>query len=74
MPSFPQKRLYSSHFLVLTHRIELTSLNYLIVSYLNILQWEIDQVVPKSVWKEAGENGMLCVTVPEEYGGLGLDV
>jgi acyl-CoA dehydrogenase len=29
--------------------------------------------VPKSIWPKAGELGMLCPTVPEEYGGLGLD-
>src|SRR3546814_1078993 len=30
-------------------------------------------IVPKSIWPKAGELGMLCPTVPEEYGGLGLD-
>jgi acyl-CoA dehydrogenase len=36
-------------------------------------QWEKDRLVPKSFWRAAGEIGMLCPTVPEEYGGLGLD-
>ena len=36
-------------------------------------QWEKDRLVPKSFWKQAGEVGMLCPTVPEQYGGLGLD-
>jgi acyl-CoA dehydrogenase len=36
-------------------------------------QWEKDRLVPKSFWKQAGEIGMLCPTVPEAYGGLGLD-
>ena len=36
-------------------------------------QWEKDRQVPKSFWRQAGEIGMLCPTVPEEYGGLGLD-
>ncbi|MGQ0503302.1 MAG: acyl-CoA dehydrogenase family protein [Panacagrimonas sp.] len=36
-------------------------------------QWEVDGIVPRELWKKAGEAGMLCCTVPEEYGGLGLD-
>lgn len=36
-------------------------------------QWERDGIVPREVWRKAGEQGMLCCTVPEEYGGLGLD-
>jgi acyl-CoA dehydrogenase len=28
---------------------------------------------PKSVWKKMGEQGFLCTSVPEEYGGLGAD-
>ena len=36
-------------------------------------QWEKDRLVPKSFWRQAGEVGMLCPTVPEQYGGLGLD-
>lgn len=36
-------------------------------------QWEADGIVPRELWKKAGEAGMLCCTVPEDYGGLGLD-
>ncbi len=36
-------------------------------------QWEKDRLVPKAFWEAAGAIGMLCPTVPEEYGGLGLD-
>jgi acyl-CoA dehydrogenase len=36
-------------------------------------QWEHDGIVPRELWLKAGEAGMLCCTVPEEYGGLGLD-
>ncbi|MFL0586705.1 acyl-CoA dehydrogenase family protein [uncultured Sphingomonas sp.] len=39
----------------------------------NADQWEKDRLVPKSFWQKAGEVGMLCPTVPEAYGGLGLD-
>jgi len=36
-------------------------------------QWEHDGIVPRELWLKAGAEGMLCCTVPEEYGGLGLD-
>ena len=36
-------------------------------------QWEHDGIVPRELWLKAGAQGMLCCTVPEEYGGLGLD-
>jgi acyl-CoA dehydrogenase len=36
-------------------------------------QWEEEGIVPKQLWRKAGEAGMLCCTIPEEYGGLGLD-
>jgi acyl-CoA dehydrogenase len=36
-------------------------------------QWEKDGVVPRDLWLKAGAAGMLCCTVPQEYGGLGLD-
>jgi acyl-CoA dehydrogenase len=36
-------------------------------------EWEEEGVVPRELWLKAGAAGMLCCTVPEEYGGLGLD-
>ena len=39
----------------------------------NAARWDADKIVPREVWPKAGELGMLCPTVPEEYGGLGLD-
>ncbi len=35
-------------------------------------QWEKDGVVSRELWQKAGENGFLCLQVPEEYGGMGL--
>ena len=35
--------------------------------------WEAAGIVPKYVWRHAGEIGLLCSTVPEEYGGSGGD-
>ena len=36
-------------------------------------QWEHDGIVPRELWLKAGAAGMLCCTVPEEYGGIGAD-
>ncbi|MEM7543754.1 MAG: acyl-CoA dehydrogenase family protein, partial [Pseudomonadota bacterium] len=36
-------------------------------------QWEQDGMVSREVWRAAGENGLLCTFVPEEYGGPGGD-
>jgi alkylation response protein AidB-like acyl-CoA dehydrogenase len=36
-------------------------------------KWEEDGIVPRELWLKAGAEGLLCCTVPEEYGGLGLD-
>lgn len=35
-------------------------------------QWERDGIMPRHVWNLLGENGFLCVDVPEEYGGYGV--
>ena len=37
-------------------------------------QWEKDQMVSREVWTQAGEMGLLCPTMPEEYGGVGCDI
>ena len=36
-------------------------------------EWETVGIVPKSVWLDAGRAGLLCSSVPEEYGGPGGD-
>ena len=39
----------------------------------NLHAWEKAGIVPREVWRHAGEAGLLCVTVPEAYGGAGGD-
>jgi alkylation response protein AidB-like acyl-CoA dehydrogenase len=39
----------------------------------NLDRWEEQGVVDREFWTRCGENGLLCPTVPEAYGGLGLD-
>ncbi len=36
-------------------------------------QWEKDGQVDRALWNKAGEQGFLSPTVPEEYGGVGVD-
>ena len=35
-------------------------------------QWERDGIVPRELWRKAGEAGLLCFDVPEEYDGPGV--
>ncbi|MCP5265655.1 MAG: acyl-CoA dehydrogenase family protein [Burkholderiaceae bacterium] len=35
--------------------------------------WEVEGCVPRELWRKAGEAGLLCCTVPPEYGGAGAD-
>ncbi len=37
----------------------------------NYEQYEKDEIIPRSAWELAGENGLLCASMPEEYGGAG---
>jgi alkylation response protein AidB-like acyl-CoA dehydrogenase len=36
-------------------------------------RWENAGIMDRSFWRACGAAGLLCPTVPEEYGGLGLD-
>jgi len=36
-------------------------------------RWEDQQHVDRDIWNKAGEMGLLCLTVPEEFGGIGAD-
>jgi acyl-CoA dehydrogenase len=39
----------------------------------HIERWEEEGIIDRGFWNKAGEAGLLCPTVPEEYGGPGLD-
>ena len=39
----------------------------------NLDRWEEEGVVDRNFWRACGDAGLLCPTVPEQYGGLGLD-
>lgn len=36
-------------------------------------KWEEQQHIDRHLWNRAGELGLLCATMPEEYGGAGVD-
>ena len=36
-------------------------------------QWEKDGMVSRDIWERAGSLGLLCIDMPEQYGGSGLD-
>ncbi len=35
-------------------------------------QWEENGIVDRDIWTKAGQIGMICMDMPEEYGGMGL--
>jgi acyl-CoA dehydrogenase len=39
----------------------------------NVRQWEKDGFFPAELFKKAGQAGLLCAGIPEEYGGGGGD-
>lgn len=36
-------------------------------------KWEEDAWMPREIWNKLGAAGLLCVDIPEEYGGFGVD-
>lgn len=39
----------------------------------HVEEWEEAGIVSRDAWKKMGDQGFLCMQVPEEYGGLGVD-
>lgn len=37
-------------------------------------EWENQGMMPREIWNKLGENGFLCVDVPESYGGYGAPI
>ncbi|MFK7979986.1 MAG: acyl-CoA dehydrogenase family protein, partial [Saprospiraceae bacterium] len=36
-------------------------------------EWEKKKCAPKSFWQKMGQQGFLCMDIPEQYGGSGFD-
>jgi alkylation response protein AidB-like acyl-CoA dehydrogenase len=39
----------------------------------HIAEWEAAGIIPRALWRKAGQAGLLCPTVAPEYGGAGAD-
>jgi acyl-CoA dehydrogenase len=39
----------------------------------HLSRWEDEGIIDRAFWTKAGQAGLLCPTVPERYGGPGLD-
>jgi acyl-CoA dehydrogenase len=39
----------------------------------HLARWEEEGIIDRGFWTKAGEAGLLCPTIPEQYGGPGLD-
>ncbi len=37
-------------------------------------KWELEGQISRECWREAGALGLLCVTMPQQFGGLELDI
>jgi len=37
----------------------------------NLEQWNEDGIMDRAMWQKAGEAGLLCASMPEQYGGAG---
>lgn len=37
------------------------------------VNWSVAQTVPREIWSAAGQQGLLCRTIPQDYGGQGRD-
>src|SRR6185312_3210082 len=37
----------------------------------HIEKWHEDKIYPREIWTKAGQAGLLCAMIPEEYGGSG---
>ena len=57
------------------HEIFRRSVNYFVNEHIvpHHSQWEKEGQVSREVWHKAGQNGLLCPTIPEQYGGAGTD-
>ncbi|MCP9200405.1 acyl-CoA dehydrogenase family protein [Gramella sp. GC03-9] len=66
-----ERKIYSSEEHKMTRKMIQDFINNEIED--QIEDWEKNGMVSREIWERAGELGLLCMDMPEEYGGGGMD-
>ncbi len=66
-----ERKIYASEEHKMMHEMIQEFISNDIIDHLD--EWEKNGMVSREIWKRAGELGLLCMDMPEEYGGGGLD-
>jgi acyl-CoA dehydrogenase len=66
-----ERKIYASE----EHKMMQTMIQEFIVHEIidHLEEWEKNGMVSREIWQRAGELGLLCLDIPEIYGGGGLD-
>jgi len=66
-----EREIYSSEEHKMTQKMIQDFINNEILNQQD--EWEKNGMVSRAIWERAGELGLLCIDMPEKYGGGGLD-
>ncbi len=65
------REIYSSEEHKMTQKMIQDFINNEIMDHID--EWEKNGMVSREIWERAGELGLLCIDMPEKYGGGGMD-
>lgn len=66
-----EREIYASEEHKMMQKMIQDFINNEIIDYVD--QWEKNGMVSREIWERAGALGLLCIDMPERYGGSGLD-
>ncbi len=66
-----EREIYSSEEHKMTQKMIQDFIQNEIIDHVE--EWEKNGMVSREIWERAGELGLLCIDMPEEYGGGGMD-
>ena len=66
-----ERQIYASEEHKMMQKMIQDFINNEIIDYIEA--WEKNGMVSREIWERAGELGLLCIDMPEQYGGMGLD-